>query len=131
MASSANPSIVGAGVTFTATVIGNAPSGSVTFTDGGTIVASCGAVVLTGSGNTRTALCSTAALTAGTHSIAASYSGDGANSASSSAALTAGRQQNRGHNQRRELGESIDRRRQRHLHRDGQRQRSNRNREFH
>ncbi len=88
IASSANPSIVGAGVTFTATVIGNAPSGSVTFKDGGTIVAGCGAVVLTGSGNTRTALCSTAALTAGTHSIAASYSGDGANSASSSAALT-------------------------------------------
>ena len=63
---------VGTSVTFTATVTGVAPTGSVNFTDGGTSIAGCSAVALTGSGNTRTAACSTSALTAGTHSIVGS-----------------------------------------------------------
>ena len=86
--SSANPSSTGATVTFTASVTGFSPSGTVNFTDGGTSIGGCNAVALTGSGNTRTAACSTAALTAGTHSIVASYAGDASNSISSSNTLS-------------------------------------------
>jgi hypothetical protein len=83
VASSANPSNVGVSVTFTATVTGNAPTGSVNFTDGGTSIAACSAVALTGAGNTRTATCATSALTAGVHTIGAAYGGDAGNVASS------------------------------------------------
>src|SRR5205085_2881824 len=88
LASSANPAIVASTVTFTATISGNNPTGSVNFTDGGTSIAGCGAVAVSGSGNTRTAACSTGTLTAAAHSIVASYSGDGANTASISSALS-------------------------------------------
>jgi hypothetical protein len=84
LASSANPTAVGALVTFTATVAGSAPTGTVSFKDSGTAIAGCGAVALAGAG---TAACSTSALVAGVHSIVAAYSGDPAN-ASSSAALS-------------------------------------------
>ncbi len=57
----ANPSLVGVNVTFTASVTGTAPTGTLSFTDGGATIAGCGAVALTGSGNTRTAACSSAA----------------------------------------------------------------------
>jgi Bacterial Ig-like domain (group 3) len=83
-----NPSISGSTVTFTATVAGTTPTGAVNFTDGGTSVAGCAAVALTGAGNIRTAACSTATLTAGTHNIVAAYSGDGSNAASSSPSLS-------------------------------------------
>src|SRR5207253_2042447 len=43
---------------------------------------------LTGSGNSRTATCSTSSLAVGTHSIVANYSGDAGNAASSSAPLS-------------------------------------------
>ena len=79
VASSANPAMFGNAVTFTATVNGNAPTGNVNFTDGGTSLTGCGAVALTGSGNTRTAACTAAALAAGIHNIVATYGGDGAN----------------------------------------------------
>src|ERR1700687_3512465 len=89
LVSSVNPSTIGASVTFTASVTGTAPTGSVNFIDGGTTISGCGAVALTGAGNTRTAACSTAALSAGSHnSVVANYSGDGANAASNSAALS-------------------------------------------
>src|SRR6266540_4284216 len=88
LSSSANPSLAGASVTFTATVTGFAPTGSVNFTDGGNSISGCAAVVLTGSGNTRTAQCSTSTLTAGTHSIVANYGGDTSNTASASSALS-------------------------------------------
>jgi hypothetical protein len=88
LASSVNPSTAGSTVTFTATVTGSSPTGSVNFTDGGSSISGCGAVALSGSGNTRTAACATSALTAGTHSIAARYSGDGSNASSSSSALS-------------------------------------------
>src|SRR6266545_3373080 len=71
LASSANPSSVGSNVTFTATVTGNNPTGSVNFKDGATSIAGCSAVALTGSGNSRTAACTTNTLAAGTHSIIA------------------------------------------------------------
>jgi hypothetical protein len=88
LASSANPSLLGASVTFTATVSGSAPTGTVNFKDGATSIASCGAVALSGSGNARSAACSTTSLAGGTHSITAVYSGDGANNSSTSAVLS-------------------------------------------
>ena len=88
MASSVNPSTVGASVTFTASVTGSSPTGNVNFTDGESSIAGCAAVSLTGTGNTRSAQCSTSALTQGTHSIVASYGGDSGNAASVSASLS-------------------------------------------
>jgi hypothetical protein len=85
--SSANPSIAQATTAFTATVSGSNPSGSVTFTDTGSVIAGCSAIALTGSGNLRTARCTTTSLLAGNHSIVANYSGDVANLASKSSAL--------------------------------------------
>ena len=88
LSSSANPSVAGANVTFTASVTGFSPTGSVNFSDGGVSIAGCGAVAVGGSGNTRTAQCSTSALTVATHSIVANYGGDANNSASASAPLS-------------------------------------------
>ncbi len=87
LASSANPSTVGASVTFTATVHGSAPTGSVAFADGGSPMSGCTAVAVTGAGDTRTAQCTTSALNAATHSITAQYGGDAGNSGSTSAPL--------------------------------------------
>jgi hypothetical protein len=88
LVSSANPAPVGANVTFTASVTGNAPTGSVAFTDGGSSISGCAAAALAGSGNTKTASCSTSGLAAGTHSIVAAYSGDAVNAGSASAPLS-------------------------------------------
>src|SRR5690349_20162668 len=88
LSSSRNPSTAGTSVTFTATVTGSGPTGTVNFKDGASSIAGCSAVALAGSGNVRTAACVTSALTAGTHSLVASYSGNSTNAASSSAALT-------------------------------------------
>lgn len=81
--SSANPSVVGAPVTFVATIShGTQPlTGTVTFFDGTTQI--CGpSVTISGS----SAACMTTALTLGQHSVTASYSGD-ANDASSVSAV--------------------------------------------
>jgi uncharacterized protein YqjF (DUF2071 family) len=86
--SSPNPSTTGANVTFTATVSGTAPTGSVNFKDGGVSIGGCSASSLTGAGNSRSAACSTNALTVGTHNIVATYSGDIANTSSSSGGLS-------------------------------------------
>ena len=88
LASSANPSVAGASVTFTASVTGYNPTGAINFKDGGVALSGCSAVALSGSGNTRTAACATSALSAGTHSLVASYGGDANNFVSSSAALS-------------------------------------------
>jgi hypothetical protein len=88
VASSANPATAGATVTFTTTVAGTSPSGTVNFKDGASSIGSCSAVTLSGSGNTRTAQCASSALTAGTHSITAVYSGDATNNGSTSSALS-------------------------------------------
>ena len=78
LVSSINPSTVGQSVTFTATVTGTSPTGSVQFKDGagnlGSPVALSGGV----------AILSTSALTQGTHSITAVYSGDPGNATSTS-----------------------------------------------
>jgi Bacterial Ig-like domain (group 3)/Gametolysin peptidase M11 len=88
LASSPNPSTVGASVTFTATVTGSAPTGSVNFKDGGSSIAGCAAAAVTGAGNSRSATCTTSGLAAGAHSIVATYSGNGGNAAEPGAAQT-------------------------------------------
>jgi Big-like domain-containing protein len=82
LTSSLNPSIVGQAVTFTATVTGNAPTGTVQFKDGVTNLGS--AVPLAGGAASFT----TSSLTQGSHSITAVYSGDTNNLGSTSPALT-------------------------------------------
>lgn len=80
--SSLNPAMYGQSVTFTATVSGQAPSGTVTFTLGtGTL---CQAVALNG----NAATCTTTALPVGSDIVAAAYSGDVNNTSSSSPTLT-------------------------------------------
>ena len=88
LSSNPNPSPTGTNATFTATVSGNGPTGTVNFKDGGSSIGGCSAVALTGSGNNKTAACTTSGLAAGTHSITATYSGDASNTASTSAALS-------------------------------------------
>jgi len=88
IASSINPSMIGQNVTFTATVSATAPTGNVNFKDAGTSISGCAAVALTGSGNIRTAMCTTSSLANGAHSITADYAGDANNSASTSPPLS-------------------------------------------
>jgi uncharacterized protein YhjY with autotransporter beta-barrel domain len=68
-------------VTLTASVVGKSPTGTVTFKDGGTVL---GRVALNGAGQ---AILSLSTLAIGSHSIIASYNGDGNNTASASSAL--------------------------------------------
>jgi len=84
LASSANPSLPGQSVTFTATVIGSALTGTVLFQDGATPLAGCSAVPLTGT----QAQCVDTALPLGSHSVTALYSGDAVNAGSVSPLLT-------------------------------------------
>jgi hypothetical protein len=87
LSSSANPSVFGQSVTFSATVTPQTsgaptPTGMVSFLDGGAMM---GTGVLDGTG---TATFTTATLSLGGHSITAEYAGDGNSDASSSPALT-------------------------------------------
>jgi Bacterial Ig-like domain (group 3) len=82
LTSSPNPSLAGQGVTFTATVSGSTPIGTVTFKDGATPL---GTGPLNGSG---VATFTTAALTAGSHAVTAAYGGDASNGSSASSVLT-------------------------------------------
>ncbi|SIO39188.1 Putative Ig domain-containing protein [Bradyrhizobium erythrophlei] len=82
LVSSLNPSLVGQAVTFTATVSGSTPAGTVTFKDGATAL---GAGPLNGSG---VATFTTAALTSGSHAVTASFGGDPNNASSTSSVLT-------------------------------------------
>jgi len=84
VSSSANPQNLGNSVTFTARVTSaeNNATGTVTFQDGSTVL---GSAALNASG---IATWSTSTLAAGSHSIAAIYSGDTSNSGSTSAVLT-------------------------------------------
>jgi hypothetical protein len=83
---SPNPANVGATVSLTATITGSAPTGTVVFRDNGTAIAGCSSVTLAGSGNTRTATCTTSFSSSGSHALTAAYAGDAGNSASSGAA---------------------------------------------
>lgn len=86
LVSSSNPSPLTFGVTFTATVTGSAPgtapSGTVTFKDGATVL---GATTLT---TGAVATFTTSTLTAGAHTITASYAGDNRFSSADSSPLT-------------------------------------------
>jgi hypothetical protein len=84
LASSANPSTVGQGVTFTATVTPNGsgtPTGTVTFKDGASTLGN-------GSLNNGHATFTTSSLSTGSHSITAVYDGDSNFSGSTSAVLS-------------------------------------------
>jgi hypothetical protein len=87
LSSSSNPADAGTSVGLTATVSGVAPSGSVNFSEGGSALAGCAAVALSGGGNTPTAVCTISSLSVGTHAIVASYAGDAGNAGSTSSAL--------------------------------------------
>jgi alpha-tubulin suppressor-like RCC1 family protein len=69
--------------TFTATVAGFSPTGTVTFKDGASAIGSCTAVPLSGG----QAQCGLSTLAAGPHTITAEYSGDANNLASGSTGL--------------------------------------------
>jgi uncharacterized delta-60 repeat protein len=86
LSSSLNPALRGQMISFTATVSGHRPTGNVDFRDGGTTI--CASAPLAGAKNSATATCTTAVLTAGTHAITASYSGDANNAGSVSAPLS-------------------------------------------
>jgi hypothetical protein len=83
LVSSLNPSVFGQPVTFTATITGGAPTGSVTFKDGA-VTLGTGIVNPTN----RQAALATSALAVGTHAITAVYSGSDTHAASTSAPLT-------------------------------------------
>lgn len=81
LSSSLNPATVSQSVTFTATVSGSSPAGTVTFFDNGTPL---GSANLTGASASYT----TSNLSVGTHTITASYSGDADNASSTSPGLS-------------------------------------------
>ena len=89
IASSANPSIHGTAVTFTAVVTATgtvAPTGTVTFLDGSTAI---GTGTLAAAGTTTAAATfQTSALTAGRHAITAAYGGDTNDFSSTSTAVS-------------------------------------------
>jgi hypothetical protein len=84
LGSSRNPSPAGQSVTFTATVTGDSPTGTVAFQDGGATIGGCGAQPL----SAGTATCTTGALAAGSHSITAVYGGDPTDTSSTSSTLS-------------------------------------------
>lgn len=86
LTSSQNPSGFGQSVLFTATVMsdpqeGIMPTGTVQFLDGDTAIAGCEAVSV----DEGQAICQSSALTVGSHTITASYSGDDNSNTSTSA----------------------------------------------
>jgi hypothetical protein len=82
LTSSANPSVSGSLVTFTATLSsGDSPSGTVTFLDGATTIG-------TGTVAGGVATFATNSLSVGTHSITAAYPGDANNNSVTSSALS-------------------------------------------
>ena len=77
LTTSKNPVMTGSQVTYTATVTGSGPTptGSVTFSDGGTAISSCGTSgTVTLSGGVATCKVTYSAI--GSHTITAAYSGD-------------------------------------------------------
>ncbi|MGA3211566.1 MAG: Ig-like domain-containing protein, partial [Terriglobales bacterium] len=79
LTSSTNPSAYGQAVTFTATVSGSSPTGTVSFAANATTISGCAAITLT----SNQAQCTTAALPVGSDAIVATYSGDSSNTGSS------------------------------------------------
>jgi hypothetical protein len=87
LGSSGNPANAGTMVSLTATVSGVAPSGNVLFSEGGSALAGCAAVALSGGGNAPSAVCNISSMSVGSHAIVASYSGDAGNAGSTSNVL--------------------------------------------
>jgi hypothetical protein len=83
--SSANPSVTGGTVTYTATVNPVPYGGTESFTDGGVTITGCGAVAVNTS--TGRATCQATYGVKGSHLISAAYSGDSSYNSSRSAAL--------------------------------------------
>ena len=81
LTSSANPSLFGQSVTFTATVNSSTATGTITFKNGSTIIG-------TGTLTSGTATLSIASLAVGSNSITAVYSGDGSFVTSTSSAVS-------------------------------------------
>ena len=81
LTTSLNPAAAGASVTFTATVTGKSPTGTVSFTANGSSI--CTATLSSG-----IAKCSSSTLPVGTDSVVAKYSGDTANAISTSPTLS-------------------------------------------
>jgi large repetitive protein len=86
--SSANPSVTGQTVTYTATVSRSAPAtgdagGTVAFTDNGTPITGCAAVIV----DAGVATCTVTYLAPGAHSVVATYSGDDGDQTSVAAPL--------------------------------------------
>ena len=82
LTSGSTPSTFGDSLTFTATVTGSTPTGTVQFQDGGSNLGS--AVTMSGG----SAALTTSSLSVATHSITAVYSGDASNIGSTSSALS-------------------------------------------
>ncbi len=89
LGTSGSPIPFGSPVIFTATISGYLPTGSVAFTSDGVSIGGCGAIALTGTGNLRTALCttSTLAVSATPQAIVVSYAGDANNTPAASPPL--------------------------------------------
>lgn len=77
-------STFGQSVSFVANVTGSAPTGTVAFKDGTTVIAGCGTVMLV----SASATCTSNSLAVGPRSLTAEYAGDAGNTPSTSAALT-------------------------------------------
>ncbi len=85
LGSSANPSSAGQQVSYTASVSPVPDGGTVSFTDGGTPIATCAAVAVDGAGH---APCAVTYAGSGSHPIVATYSGDTGFAGSTSSTLT-------------------------------------------
>jgi len=81
--SSANPSTFGQALTFTATIAGAAPTGTVTFKDGAANFPGCIARPVSGG----VATCQVLTISSGTHNVTGVYTGDLNNAPSTSAVL--------------------------------------------
>jgi hypothetical protein len=84
VSSDPNPSTEGQLATFKATITGASPTGTVAFTEGGTTLSGCGAVLV---GTSGAALCQISDLAVGNDAITAVYSGDSNNLPSAGAVL--------------------------------------------
>lgn len=83
LTSTPNPSVSNQIATLTAKIVGQSPTGTVTFKDGGANVAGCINVSVV----VAQAICTTGGLTVGSHVLSADYSGDSNNPASVSSAV--------------------------------------------
>jgi polyvinyl alcohol dehydrogenase (cytochrome) len=86
LSSSANPAARGAAVTLTARVAPEPDAGTVTFTDGGLLIAGCSGIAVSAATAGRAA-CHTAFTSTGSRRLTASYSGDAFYAPSTSPAL--------------------------------------------